>query len=1148
MLRRRALRGTAPSAEEVLGLLRPPEEGEDDVSRRLRRAADLLRGPTGIAVLVRDASARSDVSSAVALLEENILAEGRSPEISDALWSIRMDRLREAEEIASFLGVAAPTACDGQIANWWSLTAALSALDRLEVRGRDSAGLAVIVTAEALARRSADVQGSVGDPLLRSGSRLDFGDTAAFVYKVAAEIGELGDNTRALREALFSDEVLKRTLALPGAYSGVLAHTRWASVGLITEANAHPLASPSSEGAQVLAAVNGDIDNYAELADEHGLESPREITTDSWVVATLTHRLRGGGLEMSEAFRAAVREFEGAHAVVACALDDSHKFYLARRGSGQALYAGLCDDALLVVSEPHALVEQTDSYLCLDGSSAAGDGEIMVLDSSGFVPQAPSRTSLAVDPLPAAPDSLLGGIRRLRYDGVPLETGAPTRTQISSADIHRGGFEHYLLKEISEAPTSFAKTLAGRIVPTTEGHRVDISSSLSFPLADVRRIICIGQGTAAVAAAAIAEIIEDELPTSKGISVAAMPASELSGFGLLDHMGDTLVIAVSQSGTTTDTNRTVDLAKARGARVLAVVNRRESDLMNKADGVLYTSDGRDVEMSVASTKAFYSQVAAGFLLACSLGEALGGERIAPTLGADIDHETLEAAAQRRSGILSALEALPDAMQEVLKARPQIAEIARNLAPSRRHWATVGNGRGRLAAEELRIKLSELCYRTVSCDVTENKKHIDLSSEPLILVCATGLLSPQERHGSQEQGTLSTAAKGNSQSVLKDVLKEIDIYRAHRAAPVVLTDRPEFSKVCDRVVTLPAVHPAMSFVLAAMAGHLFAYEAAVAINATAEPLRRSRAAALAILEEAPSVTEADAEVVLRRLRPVLQAHFADFTRLLQEGRYDGHLPSSQAVRLASLFRYALGAAPLSSYEVEFGKMGAPSELLEDFLAAVSEAADELQRPVDAIRHQAKTVTVGISRSEDALVEAKLTKEALAAGASLARLSYDTLSTLAGLSPSVARVTGSIRYVVDGERIEVEARFGVAATFESRVDTDHALRGTKRQVCEERRVLLTKGRRDGRVILLLPEVSGGEAVGLVLLHLELPDRLEARVAREVLRRYRDRFSRLRNAVTETEADFDELRLAEVPVLALLTGDPWEIADYWSPKEST
>src|SRR4029434_5896297 len=124
-------------------------------------------------------------------------------------------------------------------------------------------------------------------------------------------------------------------------------------------------------------------------------------------------------------------------------------------------------------------------------------------------------------------------------------------------------------------------------------------------------------------------------------------------FGLGADMSDTLVVAISQSGTTTDTNRTVDLVRARGGAVVAIVNRRNSDLTDKADGVLYTSDGRDVEMSVASTKAFYAQVAAGFLLAAAVAQEVGG--------------TVDQA------LLQALRDLPTAMTEVVARRPAIAE-------------------------------------------------------------------------------------------------------------------------------------------------------------------------------------------------------------------------------------------------------------------------------------------------------------------------------------------------------------------------------------------------------------------------------------------------------------------------------------------
>ena len=144
-------------------------------------------------------------------------------------------------------------------------------------------------------------------------------------------------------------------------------------------------------------------------------------------------------------------------------------------------------------------------------------------------------------------------------------------------------------------------------------------------------------------------------------------------------MTDTLVVAISQSGTTTDTNRTVDLVRARGAQVVAIVNRRNSDLTDKADGVLYTSDGRDVEMSVASTKAFYAQIAAGFLLAAAPSP--------PRSAGDRGSTAAPRLLRRRCATC------PTAMDaHARRARPSIADGRPALrAAAARYWAIVGNG-------------------------------------------------------------------------------------------------------------------------------------------------------------------------------------------------------------------------------------------------------------------------------------------------------------------------------------------------------------------------------------------------------------------------------------------------------------------------
>ncbi|MDP9386467.1 MAG: SIS domain-containing protein [Actinomycetota bacterium] len=589
-----------------------------------------------------------------------------------------------------------------------------------------------------------------------------------------------------------------------------------------------------------------------------------------------------------------------------------------------------------------------------------------------------------------------------------------------------------------------------------------------------------------------------------GIAVDALPATELSGFGLDDDMSDTLVVAVSQSGTTTDTNRTVDLVRARGASVVAVVNRRDSDLVQRASGVLYTSDGRDVEMAVPSTKAFYAQVAAGFLLALAVADEAG-------------------CADRHRGteLLAALRELPAAMEVVLARRPALAAVAQRHAPARRHWAVVGNGANRVAAAEVRIKLSELCYKSIACDVTEDKKHIDLSAEPLIVVCAAGLSGP----------------------TADDVAKEVAIYRAHRAAPVVIATEGARFPAALEVVEVPPVHPALAFVLSAMAGHLFGYEAALAIDAQALPLREARASVEAAVSAGEDVVDP-----LPRLAELVEAPAARFLDGLRAGSYDGTLDASTGVRLASLFRYVRGRAPLESYELEFGKVGTPSVVVQDLTDALTRGIEELTRPVDAIKHQAKTVTVGISRSEEALFEVPLVQQLLAAGAARHRLGYRALRTLAALDAAVDEVTGYTRYRIEGSvgdgtaTIAVVDRGGVATSIPSRADADPRLLGTKHRAATEREVTVARGRRDGRTLILVPETKDVQVVGMTLLHVRFADRLAPADASRVLRGYRDRYDALVDAVTETEPTFRERVLGDVDVIDLLTEPVHVLADRW------
>ena len=1030
--------------------------------------------------------------------------------VRDGLWSVGRDRLRAARAVSDLLsgvGLSAGSASPAAVEAYLSVHQALSALDRLEVRGRDSAGLHLLISGHGLdtgAPAVADaLQRRGGDESFGSGSARLMDGVLSIVHKTAAEIGELGDNTAALRAAVASDMLLAAALASEDARVLVLGHTRWASVGIISEANAHPLNSDllGEHTPFVIGAINGDVDNYAELLDTAGVRVPPAVTTDSKAVPALMGRRLAQGLAPAEAFRRTVTECEGSVAVAACTAGSPDRLRLALRGSGQALYVGFADDAFIVASEPYGVVEETSRYLRMDGDAVAsganpstGRGQIVELD--------------------AGRAGLLEGVDRQSYDGsrLPVASEELATASVTTRDIDRGDYSHYLLKEISEAPGSFRKTLRGRIIDAPGGPALSIGPEtlpdrVRSGLRDgsVARVLAIGQGTAAVAGESLARCLRTLLAEDgqeAALDVAALPATELSAFHLRADMSGTLVVAISQSGTTTDTNRTVDLVRARGGSVVAVVNRRNSDLTDRADGVLYTSDGRDVEMSVASTKAFYSQVAAGCLLAAAIADEVAGDR---------------GGASRR-GLLEALRSMPGVLETVLERRAAIGEAARSLALSRRHWAVVGNGPNQVAAREVRIKLSELCYMSISSDVTEDKKHIDLSAEPLVLVCAAGL----------------------SGSVADDVAKEVAIFGAHRAAPVVVADDGEARyDGASAVLHVPRVDPRLAFLPATMVGHLFGYEAALAIDAGARPLREARAA----IEAAAACSGTTAEEVLGLALPTLERSSAAFSAVLRRGDYDGHLEASTAVRITTLMRYAVGLVPLDGYELELGRVGTPEAALDDLAAALNVGIDELTRPIDAIRHQAKTVTVGISRSDQTLLEAPLIRAVLDAGSLRDRLSYSTLRALAGLSPAVAEVLGHTRYRLDGlDTIAVVDQGGIAAGIVSRTAAAPALTGNKHRVAVERRVLAARGRHDGRTVLFVPEVAAGTAVGITLLHVRFADSLPVAAARGVLQGYRNRYSELRDAVTETEPTFDEERLAEIAVVDLLTAPIGDLADRW------
>ena len=1062
--------------------------------------------------------------------EQVNIISARIEKVKDLNWCMTVELIDNISKIRQLSSMAGDRLTPTGLRFHRKVNAVLNSIDRLEVRGRDSAGISLLFILEATVfeqwrRRLADAglseelqQRCCGNLLVnrstnisRHTSETPSGQVSVSItYKVAAEIGSLGDNVRFLRQQIQEDRLLQQLANLPHEFNTVSCHTRWASVGAITEPNCHPVDNATAAEATgdmgiIHACLNGDIDNYHALKEQltaTGIDIPDEITTDTKIIPLQIQKYVLGGHAIQEAFRLAVNDFQGSHAIAMHTDLAPGKFFLAQKGSGQAVFVGICEDHYMPTSEVYGFVEETSRYIkmegekVVEGASGSTQGQILIIDQDSA--------------------GGLEGLSAMYYDGTPMVLGGQDikQTEITSRDIDRQNFPHYFLKEISESPRSVERTLQNRWKIKDNGERlvtVDLDQqtfapSLTQAIAarQIRRIYFVGQGTAGVAALACSDLLTTYLndPT---LHVAALKASELSGFKLNESdgnatMSDCLVVAISQSGTTTDTNRTVDMVRARGAHTMAIVNRRDSDITFKVDGVLYTSSGRDIEMSVASTKAFYSQIVAGALLSLKIAQLMqrrGEEFISQQI-----RELLE---------------LPDHMRTVLGFKERIAASAQRLAATKLYWAAVGSGPNKAAADEIRIKLSELCYKTISSDFVEDKKHIDLSSEPLIIVCAAG-------------------AKG---TVIGDIIKDTAIFKAHKAAPVVIADEGEtrFDTYAEDVFYVPPVSEHLAPILNTLVGHLWGYYAALAINEGSRFLNDFRQG---MHQDIDRFTHKGLDIFEVVLEKGFREKIAQFYIQFRQKRNEKRLPTAitHASDLALLLKYLSGRLPVADFEIDFGVKGTAANMVKILFQYLGESINMMSRPVDAIKHQAKTVTVGTSRISER-VEGLLFDTLAECQMNPSQLITRNIIVMKHIQEIIAAVKGYILYRIDGlnllgepteqTTIQILKKEGSLKDIPSRVETDKELKGTKRIIVRQGNVYIGKGRKDDRSIVVLPLISTDPASAnkiefLLLLNIAFKDdtRLETKI-----KALGGKYEHIKSIVQENSIKWQDSLLKEVPM---------------------
>ncbi|HEX9855472.1 MAG TPA: glutamine--fructose-6-phosphate transaminase (isomerizing) [Acidimicrobiia bacterium] len=423
-----------------------------------------------------------------------------------------------------------------------------------------------------------------------------------------------------------------------------IGHTRWATHGVPSDLNAHPHTDPSG---RFVVVHNGIIENFQDLRDEL-IAQGHEFTsqTDTEILAHLVADLYEGDLVAS--VRAAVARAEGAYALVVMSMHDPGTIVAVRRIS--PLVVGLGEGETFLASDIPAVLHHTRDFLIIE------DGELVVVTQDGAIVET--------------------------IEGAPVDR-AVTHIEWDAAQAERGGFEHFMLKEIHEQPAVITETLAGRLEQDGSVWLEDVKFDDAFA-SQLDEIWITACGTAYHAGLVGGEIFRKLLRVPATVEY----AHELRYNDPLIRRGS-LAVAISQSGETADTLAAARLARERGSRLMALTNVVGSTLSREADDVLYTRAGP--EISVASTKAYLAMLIAQYLLALRIGKARGV----------VDQGIADRVAH-------GLHLLPSHVAAVLQDDTVVLAAAERLAAAQDVYF-IGRGLDYAVAMEGSLKLKEVSY-------------------------------------------------------------------------------------------------------------------------------------------------------------------------------------------------------------------------------------------------------------------------------------------------------------------------------------------------------------------------------------------------------------------------------------------------------
>jgi glucosamine--fructose-6-phosphate aminotransferase (isomerizing) len=529
---------------------------------------------------------------------------------------------------------------------------------------------------------------------------------------------------------------------VPGSFKGKsgIAHLRWATHGEPTEINAHPHSDSTGE---IWVVHNGIIENFKELKAKlakagHTFKS----STDTEVLAHLVEEHLKTEKNFEKAALAALNDVRGTYGIALQYKKEPDRIIAARMGSPIVL--GLGDGEHFIASDPSPILPHTKRVVFLE------DGEVAVI----------------------TPDE--HRIFKLDASKVKRE---PTEIDWSAEQAQKGGYEHFMLKEIMEGPEVIENTLRGRLISEKGAVKLGGLESVKEKLANIERIIITAQGTAYLAGLTGEYMLEE----FAGIPVEVEYASEFRYRNPVLNQR-TALIAVTQSGETLDTLEAVREGKRRGALTLGIVNAVGSTIARETDAGVYNHAGP--EISVASTKAFLSQLTVLSLLTIFLGRERG------------------MSAEEGKEIAKALKELPDKVRRVLEQREKIESLAKKYIGNR-DFLFLGRRYNYPVAFEGALKLKEISYiHAEGCGAGEMKHG------PIAMI-------------DKEFPTIALAPKD---SMYEKMISNIHEIKARKGPVIAIATEgdKEIAKLVDDVIYVPQTLEMLSPILNVVPLQLFAY--------------------------------------------------------------------------------------------------------------------------------------------------------------------------------------------------------------------------------------------------------------------------------------------------------------------------------------